>query len=75
MLNLRDTRLNEGLTMQQLIDKSGLTRATVRNAEKGTNVSYVSAVRIVKALNELSGKSYTVDELGIKTSDHSEHAS
>lgn len=66
MSKLRDARLSEGLTLQQLIDKSGLTRATVRNAEKGVNVSHVSAVRIVKALNELSGKMYTIEELGIK---------
>jgi transcriptional regulator with XRE-family HTH domain len=69
MPNLRDTRLNEGLTMQQLIDKSGLTRATVRNAEKGINISYVSSVRIVKALNELCGKNYTMDELEISVAE------
>jgi len=66
MPSLRDTRLNEGLTLQQLVNKTGLARITIRNAEKGVNVSYVSAVRIVKALNELSGKKYTVEELGIK---------
>jgi transcriptional regulator with XRE-family HTH domain len=66
---LRNTRLNSGLTLQQIADKTGLARITIYNAEKDITVSYVSAVRIVSALNELSGKNYSVEELEIRTAE------
>lgn len=69
MSKLRNTRLNSGLTLQQIADKTGLARITIYNAEKDITVSYVSAVRIVSALNELSGKNYSVEELEIRTAE------
>jgi Helix-turn-helix. len=67
---LRKTRLENEVTLQQIADETGLARITVRNAEKGLNVSDVSAIKIVHALNKLSGKSYTIEELGIKTREY-----
>jgi transcriptional regulator with XRE-family HTH domain len=75
MSKLRDIRLAAGLTMQQIVTKSGLARITVENAEKGRTVALVSAVRIVKALNELSGESHTVESLDIKTPEQKKEAS
>jgi transcriptional regulator with XRE-family HTH domain len=67
-MDLKNTRLSHGLTLQQVVNESGLARITVEHAEKGKAVTMVSAVRIVKALNILSGQAYTVEELGIQTS-------
>ena len=67
-MDLKQTRLSHGLTLQQIVNKSGLARITVENAEKGRVVAVVSAIRIVNALNELAGQSYTVESLGIKVS-------
>jgi transcriptional regulator with XRE-family HTH domain len=66
---LRNTRLSNGLTLQQIADKTGLARITIYNAEKDITVSYVSAVRIVNALNELAGKNYNVEDLEIRTTE------
>lgn len=65
MPKLREVRIAAGLTLQQIVNKSGLARITVENAEKGRTVALISAVRIVNALNELSGEKHTVESLGI----------
>jgi len=68
MTKLREARIAAGLTMQQIVNRSGLARITVEKAEKSRTVAQVSAVRIVRALNDLSGCScYTVEGLEIKT--------
>ena len=69
MSKLRNIRLSNGITLQQIANKTGLARITIYNAEKNIKVSYVSAARIVNALNELTGKSYTVEELEILTTE------
>lgn len=66
--HLRQARLNAGLTLQQLANKAGVSRPTVEKAEKGQEaVSAVNAMRIVNALNDLAGTSYTLEELNILT--------
>jgi transcriptional regulator with XRE-family HTH domain len=72
MSKLREVRLAAGLTIQQIVRKSGLARITVENAEKGRTVALISAVRIVKALNELSGDNHTIEDLEIKTPEKKE---
>lgn len=67
MSRLKEVRIAAGLTLQQIVNKSSLARITVENAEKGRTVALISAVRIVNALNELSGGNHSVESLGIKT--------
>jgi len=65
---LRDARMNAGLTLQEVANRARVSRTTVEKAETGREaISRVYAIRIVNALNELAGTSYTVDELGILT--------
>jgi transcriptional regulator with XRE-family HTH domain len=68
---LRKTRLENEVTLQEIADRTGLARITIRNAEKGLKVAEMSAIKIVHALNAISGKSYTIEELGIKTREYS----
>lgn len=77
-VRLKDIRLSHGITLQQLVNKSSVSRTTVERAEKGERtIRKAYAYRIVNALNDLSGKTYTIEELGIKTEnthDHTEQA-
>lgn len=66
-MDLRETRLSHGLTLQKIVNLSGLARITVEKAEKHKTVTMVSAIRIVNALNTLTGQTYTVESLGIQT--------
>jgi transcriptional regulator with XRE-family HTH domain len=67
-MNLRDARLNAGLTLQQVANAAKVSRPTVEKAESGREaISKAYAVRIVRALNDLAGTNYTVDDLGIVT--------
>ena len=67
-VHLKDVRLSHGITLQQLVNKSSVSRTTVERAERGERtIRKAYAFRIVNALNELSGKTYTIEELGIKT--------
>jgi len=67
---LKDTRVSAGLTLQQVVNKAGIARATVERAEKGKQpISIVNAVRIVSAINALSGSNHTIESLDILTSD------
>lgn len=66
-VHLKDVRLSHGITLQQLVNKSSVSRTTVERAEKGERpIRTAYAYRIVNALNELSGKAYTIKGLGIK---------
>lgn len=66
---LRQARINAGITLQQVASKARVSRPTVEKAEKGQEpVNPVNAARIVNALNELAGTSYTVEGLRIVTS-------
>jgi transcriptional regulator with XRE-family HTH domain len=64
---LKEIRIRHGFTLQEVADKSRLSRVTVDAAERGRIVSVVSASRIASALSELSGQTYTVENLGIQT--------
>ncbi len=65
---LRQVRLNAGLTLQQIANEAHVSRPVIERAEKGEPISYAYAARIVNALNTLAGTSYTIEELGIVTS-------
>jgi predicted transcriptional regulator len=60
--------MEAGLTLQQLANQANVSRPTVEKAESGVNISYAYAARIVRALNELAGTSYTIDSLNIAAS-------
>jgi transcriptional regulator with XRE-family HTH domain len=65
---LREARLNAGLTLQDIANKSRVSRTTIEKAETGRQaISQAYAVRIVKALNDLASTKYTVKELDILT--------
>ena len=66
---LQEKRKLSGLKLSQISHKSGISRATAEKAEKDIPISFISAQRIVKSFNELSGNSYTVTELKIAITD------
>lgn len=66
-IELKNARENAGITAKELYEKAGVSRALLTNLEKGQSVRYVYAVKIVNALNELAGTSYTVQGLNIQT--------
>lgn len=55
---LRHARLNQNLTREGLAANVGLSVDTVRNAEKGRNVSLETLIRLLRGLGRL-------DELGL----------
>ncbi len=66
---LRQVRLNAGLTVQQIADEARVSRPVIERVERSKPISEVSAARIVNALNKLAGTRYTVEGLGITTTD------
>lgn len=66
---LRQVRLNAGLTVQQIADEARVSRPVIERAERSKPISEVSAARIVNALNKLAGTRHTVEGLGITTTD------
>ena len=67
---LRQVRLQAALTIQEISLKSGISRTTIEKAEKGKEaINTISATKIVRALNELAGTTYTPESLDIYVSD------
>lgn len=66
---LREIRIRHGIRIQELAGKAGLSAMTINNAEHGKAISAISANRIISALSELSGQSYSIEDLGIQTSE------
>lgn len=64
---LKRIRIEHGLKVQQLANAAGLSRPTIDKAERGFIVSDVSASRIASAMSKLSGQTYTIKDLGIRT--------
>lgn len=64
---LRQARMGAGITVTQLANSSGVSRTTIEKSEREEAIRYVYAARIVRALNELAGTQYTVESLGIVT--------
>lgn len=53
-LQLRQLRLDQNITQEQLAERSGLGRATISRIEKGQAVSLLTLVQLLRALNSLS---------------------
>lgn len=67
---LRQARINAGLSLQQVVTRAGIARGTMERAERGKEpISPVTASRIVNALNALAGTSYTPESLNMFVSD------
>ena len=66
-MELQQARLDAGITVTELARESGLSRTTIEGAERGEAIRYVTAAKIVNALNRLAGTGYTVQSLQIKT--------
>ena len=64
---LREIRIRHGIKRQKLAETAMLSRTTLEKAEKGIVVSDVSASRISSAISKLSGQTYTIKDLGIRT--------
>jgi len=62
---LRNARKQAGITITELANKSGMSRATLDKIEKGHPIRYESAAKVVIALNQMAGTSYTVESLKI----------
>ena len=52
-MQLRQLRMYQNITQEQLAERSGLGRATISRIEKGQAVSLLTLVQILRALNEL----------------------
>ncbi|MCF8275502.1 MAG: helix-turn-helix transcriptional regulator [Flavobacteriales bacterium] len=50
---LRQLRLNQNITQEQLAERSGLGRATISRIEKGQAISLLTLVQLLRALNRL----------------------
>ena len=50
---MRQMRLNEQLTQQQLADRAGVARSTVVQIESGKSMRMESVVALLRALNKL----------------------
>jgi DNA-binding XRE family transcriptional regulator len=64
---LKEVRLNATITQVQLVKEAGITRPTLERAEAGLPIRYINAVKIVRALNKLTGDDHTVESLNIVT--------
>tara|TARA_R110002072_G_scaffold4951_3_gene33667 strand:- start:1388 stop:1744 length:357 start_codon:yes stop_codon:yes gene_type:complete len=53
-LQLRQLRLGQNMTQEQLAERSGLGRATISRIEKGQAVSLLTLVQLLRALNSLN---------------------
>lgn len=53
-LQLRQLRLDQNMTQEQLAERSGLGRATISRIEKGQAVSLLTLVQLLRALNSLN---------------------
>jgi len=52
---LRQTRLEQNLTQQDLAKEAGVSVATVRNLEDGKRTQLVTLIRVLRTLDLLSG--------------------
>ena len=50
---LRQIRLNQNYTQQQLADRAGVSRSTVSELENGGSASLLTLVQVLRALNKL----------------------
>lgn len=67
-MELVTVRINAGLTVGALAREAKIDRRTVERAESGEIVTLVKATAIANALSRVTGQTYTISSLGIKTS-------
>jgi len=53
-MRLRQIRLEQNITQEQLAERSGLGRATISRIEKGQAVSLLTLIQLLRALNQLN---------------------
>lgn len=53
-LQLRQLRLDQNITQEELANRSGLGRATISRIEKGKAVSLLTLIQVLRALNHLN---------------------
>ncbi len=64
----KEVRQAAGLTLQDIMYESRVSRPTLDRIEGGLPVRYENAVRAVNALNKLAKTNHTVESLEIVTS-------
>ncbi|MBL4587564.1 MAG: helix-turn-helix transcriptional regulator [Flavobacteriales bacterium] len=52
-LQIKNLRLEQNITQEQLAERSGLGRASISRIEKGRSVSLLTLVQLLRALNRL----------------------
>jgi putative transcriptional regulator len=62
---LQRERLNQNLTQSELADRSGVSLATVKNVEAGSNFSVETLVKILRVLDKLGQIDALVPDPGI----------
>ncbi len=63
---LREVRIQHKIRISEIGIKAKLSRPTVERAEKGLYISEFSAQLIARAVSDLTGQHYSVEDLGIK---------
>ena len=63
---LREVRIQHKIKISEIGVKAKLSRPTVERAEKGVYISEFSAQLIARAVSDLTGQHYSIEDLGIK---------
>ena len=63
---LREIRIKYNIKISEIAVKARLSRPTVERAEKSRYISEFSAQLIARAVSDLTGQHYSVEDLGIK---------
>ena len=67
-MNLKQTMRKSGITIQKMVDLTGLSRGTITTAIQNKKaIRYVNAQLMVDAINNKKGTNYTVEDLSILT--------
>jgi DNA-binding XRE family transcriptional regulator len=70
IMTFQQARIQAGIQVQELANAAKVSRTTIYNLEKNTNipVSSVMAHKLVNALNRLAGTSYSINDLELNIS-------
>jgi len=62
---IRQRRLNLNLTQEQVADKSGLHRQTIKNFEAGKNASLLTLIQILRVFGDLGSLDKFLPDPGV----------
>ncbi|MEO0507199.1 MAG: helix-turn-helix transcriptional regulator [Bacteroidota bacterium] len=62
---IRQRRLNLNLTQEQIADKSGLHKQTIKNFESGKNASLLTLIQILRVFGDLDALDQFLPDPGV----------